>query len=236
MSSTSTWFPEASITALQIITDALTEIGELAQGESPRENDQTWGLSKLNDLIDTWNAEKIYLYHQTHALHVIAAAQASYTIGRGDGADYDADRPTKILKANWVDAAGFRVPLRILKPEEYLSGSEPAYSSDTPTGIYYQETYPNGTIYFVPAMSGTGGSLEILTRVPLSQFDLVGTVYSFPPGYKAAITLSLAEALCPSYQIEPSPSLVRQAHQARYAIKQLNMRKPPYASDLPGRL
>ena len=223
-------------TALQIITDALTEIGELAQGETPTANDQAWGLSKLNDLIDTWNAQKINLSHHAHTQHTIAAAQASYTIGRGAGADFAADRPTQILMANWITAAGVRAPLRVLKPEEYLSEADPAYSSDTPTAIHYQETYPDGTIYFVPVMSGTGGKLELLTRVPLTGFALVSTAYSFPPGYKAAVTLSLAEALCPSYQIEPSPSLVKQAHQARYAIQALNLRKPAYASDLPGRI
>lgn len=223
-------------TALQIITDALTEIGELAQGETPHANDQTWCLQKLNDLIDTWNAQNIHLYHHAHTQHTIAAAQASYTIGRGVGADFAADRPTQILKANWITAAGFRLPLRILKPDEYLSEANPAYSSEIPAAIHYQETYPDGTIYFVPVMSGTGGKLELLTRVPLTGFALVSTAYSFPPGYKAAVTLSLAEALCPSYQIEPSPSLVKQAHQARYAIQALNLRMPAYASDLPGRI
>ena len=222
-------------TALQIISDALTEIGELAQGETPTANDQTWCLQKLNDLVDAWNAQRIHLFHETLAQHEILAVQASYTIGKGPTADFDADRPTEILKANWITASGVRGPLRILKADEYLAVTSPTETSDIPRAIHYQPTYPDGTLYFVPVMKGTGGQLELLTRAPLTGYALVSTAYSLPPGYKAALTLSLAEALCPSYQIEPSPTLTRQAHQARYAIQALNLRKPAYASDLPGR-
>ena len=49
-------------TVLDVISNALTEINALAQGETASAGDSSFALSKLNRMLDQWNARELYVY------------------------------------------------------------------------------------------------------------------------------------------------------------------------------
>ena len=49
-------------TAQQVIQNALTEMNAYSQGESPAQPDFSWGLSKINRLLDGMNSDYAYIF------------------------------------------------------------------------------------------------------------------------------------------------------------------------------
>lgn len=224
-------------TALDLIKDAMTEIGVLAAGATPASADQTWGLRKLNELIDHWNARRLRLY-SVHTETVAVTAPAQFlTIGpeaEEDGPDLEyTHRPTEIIEANWTDAADFRIPLGIITMQEYSGIPNPTFQGATPARLAYNPTYPYGTVYLFPVPTATTCSLELTYHAHLAEFATTGTPYSLPPGYKKAIVMNLALALCPSFSVQPNRILVAGAQETLTDIASLNIKKRRLITDVP---
>jgi hypothetical protein len=49
-------------TALDLITDALIELGVVAVGETVSAEDSVLGLSALNSMLDGWNTQNLTIY------------------------------------------------------------------------------------------------------------------------------------------------------------------------------
>ena len=113
-------------TALDVITGALQDLGQVQAGEALNADDAVDAFSTLNDLADALSAERLWLYTIGRTAHTLASGTASYTIG--SGGVINIDRPI------WIDRAGLildttaSIPLR--------SGSTPPTTLVPP---------PNGT-------------------------------------------------------------------------------------------
>jgi len=69
------------MTALDIVTDALMELNVVAQGETAQPGDASFGLRKLNRLLDNWAARKVYIYNVTFPTFTLVAGLSPHTIG-----------------------------------------------------------------------------------------------------------------------------------------------------------
>jgi hypothetical protein len=219
------------VSALTIMQDAATEIGVLAQGATLSTNNQSWILSKLNDLIGLWNAESLFIYFTDSTQYPIITSAASYTIGLS-AADIIGSRPKDIKSAWWIDSSGSRTQLGIMDKYAFENMQDISSSASTPRNLYYKPTYPNGTIYLLPYPS-TVGTIELFYDSELSSFSSVSTICPLPAGYKKALTLSLAEDICGSYGIDATGELKRKAHLARMIIQGSNIVIQKQSSDLP---
>ena len=222
----------ATITCLTLVSDALTEIGWLAQGETPTYNDGDYCRRRLNRMLDSWATRGLYCYYLDHTNHTFTTSAQSYTIG-ASGADFTAARPEHILKANLMSSDGYRTPLYVVEwPADYGRITAPA-TSGTPNTLYYQPTVPNGVLYPYPYPTDTASGLELFTTVALQTYSALNTAYHLPPGYQEAITCSLAELLCTAYGRPLTPELVTAARNARVNIQAVNNRTPLLLSDYP---
>ena len=88
-------------TAREIITDALIEIGAIAQGETPDDGVMTLGLGRLQKLIDAWGAEYGTIAVQDRTTFVLTSGTSTFTIGP-TGALVTA-RPVWIEAVNYVE-------------------------------------------------------------------------------------------------------------------------------------
>src|SRR5262249_22300097 len=66
----------------------------------------------------------------------------------------------------------------------------------------------------------------LLIAVTGDQIAGLKSAISLPPGYRQALTLTLAERLCPSFEKQPHPLLIQSASKARQAIFQNNSESP----------
>lgn len=223
-----------SYSGRDIVTSALLEAGVYAQGETPSANDAAFVLQKLNDLFDEWSAIRPFAYNQVFTSYTLTPNLSPHTIGPS-GTFVVAQRPVKIQSAqlilNNVSPAVY-VPINIQDDDWYALQALPGLTSDIPTDLYYSPDETNGSLYFWPVPSRAYG-VRLETWVLLSQLADLDTVIVLAPGYRNAITLTLAENICGPFQLQPNAILVRNALAARRAIMANNTPPPRMASDCP---
>lgn len=70
-------------TALDIVTQSLQEMGAIAQSETPDAGDTNFALSKLNRMLDSWNASKLFIYSVNFQQYTMIANKNPQSIGKG---------------------------------------------------------------------------------------------------------------------------------------------------------
>ena len=221
-----------SDTVQTLVGNALTELGLLAAGETLSANDGALGLSKLNRMLDSWNTRKLYVYVITKTSFAFGTSKQSYTIGPL-GADFTAARPVRIDRAQLiiVGTTDVQLPLRLLDVDEYSNLAVPKLASTFPTQLYYQPTFPNGTLWPWPYPTNTANKLDLNMWTQLSKFTSLNDSFAFPPGYEDAITYSLSESMGPSFGKTITEDLKELARKARANIQSLNVTSPLIKSD-----
>jgi hypothetical protein len=214
-------------TVLDLLTNALAEIGVASPGEDPSAADAAFALSKLNRLTSTWATRKTLIHAILPTRHTVITAKGSYTIGP-TGADITAARPAWLQTANLIPVGTSpenRTHLAILDDDEFAGMSVVDLSSSTPYAIYNDRNAPNATLYVI-GYPAVGDVLELFFPQPVTQFTDLVTVLALPQGYEEALTLTLAEGLCVPYGKTLSRELVEMARRARAAIQGLNSAAP----------
>jgi hypothetical protein len=228
-------------TPLDLITDAFIEIGATAPGEQPSADEAQWGLRKLNrDVIGVFQAKQAYVWSYAFTQFTLIPNLNPTLIGPSPAANFSTNedpRPVRIesaaLRLNISGGTGpVDLPINIRDRQWWAAQQVKGITTNVPTDLFYDPTSPDGSLYFWPVSNvATPVLLELWQTV--SQFDSITDDIGgpdgpgvWPPGYQSAITLTLAELLCPGSKIEPSQQLVAAALQARAAIFGNNAKSP----------
>lgn len=225
--------------ASDIITNALTEIGVQALGESVDSDTSSFCLNKLNRIFDNFNAEGWYLFGTTLFQGTLTIGKNPHTIGPSGGSpDFTVSvaRPTRITEANLVltDVSPniFR-PLQIVDDAWWMNNPVPTLETQIPYYLYPNYSWPNAQLYLWPVPS-TAYDIRLLIESQLTAMALTDT-FTLPQGYEDAITLTLAESLLqnfPSPEANASAQLViGAAAKARERIRNLNLEAPTMSAD-----
>lgn len=70
-----------STTALDLITGAMRNIGALEAGETPNAQDAADAQQVLNDLVEAWSLERLFIYASNENTFAFTAGKYQYTIG-----------------------------------------------------------------------------------------------------------------------------------------------------------
>lgn len=208
--------PTRAIKASDIIRAAFYEAHLQAAGEEISGTDRKWGLEKLQRLVDLFNAKKALIIGVQLVDFTLISGHTPYIIG--PGGDFDiAARPVAIKSASIVLSGGTEIQLEQLDDDQWAAQSLKASTCTLPTAYYYSPDSPLGTLIFwmIPTQVNTV-RLQIWTN--LTDPVTADTTMALPPAYWDALVCSLAVALCPSYDKDPSPTLVGMATQALKAI------------------
>ena len=219
-----------------IITDALTEINALTPGQPVDANDMALALARGNAFLDACNGSPLMQYVRRLDAYTFGTSKEAYTIGRGAGADFNAERPTDILEAAIVlttASPNVYIPLTMVNANQWANFYVLNYSTSIPAIMWYELTYPNGTMHFLGTPSLTNYEVRILTSQQLGQAASTGTQFVFPPGYYEAFMYSLAERLCNPFGKtgEIAARLRVQAREARASVKSGNGETPRITLD-----
>lgn len=215
--------------ATRTVRDLVTRAARIATvigGAEPLDaNDASDILLSLNQMLDSWQAERLYAFKINELTVPLVAGDADYTIGPGLTDIVTPVRPIRLEYAFTRDAQGYDRPLEVLKNrEEYadlflksLPGAYPVYA-------YLDPGYPVGTVYVWPLTNPSIPlTLYIGVWVILSEYTALVDLVSLPPGYEDAITYSLAERICTEFEKPVSQSLEKMASMARARVKRMNV-------------
>lgn len=213
-------------TALTIITDAMLDIGVLADEEVPTAAQAQSALRKLNNMIDAWNIENLAIYGTTPHIIPMVPGKGMYTIG--EGGDLDISRPNNITSAAARDLTqpeNLRVdyPLYIMSDMEYQNIVQKGLQSPWPNmAIWFNKKYPLMEAYVYPVPTNSNFGVVIWDSGIISNFTLHQEI-NLAPGYKRSITANLCFELAPSYGVEVPSAVEQIAVTSKADIKTKNL-------------
>lgn len=208
-------------TAGEIIKGSLRLIGQLAEGEEPSADTMQDSIMAVNQMIQSWNTERLSVFSTQDQTFVWPAGQATRSIG--PTGDFVGNRPVEI-----DDATYFKDPqtnlsfgIKLINQQQYDGIALKIVVSTYPQVMWVNNTFPNMemTIYPVPTKA-----LEwhIISVEELTQVTSVATDMYFPPGYLRAFRYNLAMELAPEFGVEPTPQVTRIAMTSKRNLKRIN--------------
>lgn len=219
-------------TARTLITQALKDLGAIAVGETPTADEAQDALEALNQMVQVWQTEAMVVYAKSQQVFTYpTTGQQSYTIG--PTGNFVTTRPIRIDAAYNRDRNDNDYLLYVAKDfTDYSNLVTKNVTANLVTVIYYDPTYPNGTIYNWPTPNDSSYRLVMWTWTSVTEFTTLDTVIVLPPGYEEALRTNLAVRLSPRYGREVMPALAQMANESKAQIKRTNMTIPTMSFEL----
>lgn len=211
----------ATYTAGDQINRALRLIGMLAEGELPSVETANDSLMALNQMIDSWNTERLSVFSTQDQVFIWPAGLISRSLG--PTGDFVGLRPILL-----DDATYFRDPstnvsfgIKIINQQQYDGIAVKTVSSTYPQVIFVNNTFPDISMFIYPRPTRDLEWHFISVQELSNPADLTTPLY-FPPGYLRAFTYNLAMELAPEFGVEPSPQVQRIAMTSKRDLKRIN--------------
>lgn len=209
-------------TATDFIRGALSQLGVLALGEQPDGDVAVDCLQIINNLVDSWNTDNLYIL--TRQDHTLAVSPGTASVTIGPSMQINVSRPVALEPRAFFRFTNLDFDMEQIDLPTFNEITIKSLSTTYPSYYYYDANFPTGTIYFwpVPIQSCV---LHLPLMQQLSEFADLTTDYNFPPGYRRFITLALAVELAPNYR-PVTPDLMRNYATAKRNVRKLNERVP----------
>lgn len=208
-------------TAGDLINGALRLLGVLAEGETPSAETSADALNAMNQMIDSWNTERLSVYNTQDQTFLWPAGEIQRHLG--PTGEFVGNRPVLL-----EDSTYFRDPstnvsfgIKFINQQQYDGIAVKTVTSTYPQVMWINMEYPNiqMTIYPKPTrvLEWHFISVEELTQPATLATDIL-----LPPGYLRAFRYNLACELAPEFGVEPSRQVQRIAMVAKRNIKRIN--------------
>ena len=208
-------------TARDLIGDAHRLLGLVSSGNALPESVYQDNLVALNQMIDSWNTERLSVFATQDQVFSWPASTIKRTLG--PTGNFVGNRPVLV-----DDATYFRDPLtnvsfgvRIINQQQYDGIAVKTVTSTYPQIIWVNMTYPDIEMYVYPVPTRVVEWHFISVEELIKPASLTTTI-SFPPGYLRAFRYNLAMELAPEFGVEPSPQVQRIAMTSKRNLKRIN--------------
>ena len=208
-------------TAGDIINGSLRLLGVLAEGEVPSAETSQDALRAMNQMIDSWNTERLSVYATQDQIFTWPAGQLSRTLG--PSGDFSGNRPVLLDDSTYFRDPGTGVSygIKFINQQQYNGIAVKTVTSTYPQVIFVNMTFPDVEMYIYPRPTR---ALEwhFISVEELTQPATLATVLHFPPGYLRAFRYNLACEMAPEFGTEPSSQVRRLAMSSKRNIKRIN--------------
>ena len=211
----------AIYTAGDQINRELRLLGVLAEGETPSASVSQDALMALNQMIDSWNTERLSVFSTQDQIFTWPSGEISRTLG--PSGNFVGNRPVLLDDATYYRDPGTNVSfgIKFINQQQYDGIAVKTVTSTYPQVIFVNMTYPDIEMYIYPRptrdLEWHFISVEELTQPATLVTDIL-----FPPGYLRAFTYNLAMEFAPEFGVEPSPQVQRIAMTSKRNLKRIN--------------
>jgi hypothetical protein len=190
----------AVYTAGDQINRALRLLGVLAEGETTSASVSQDSLMAMNQMIDSWNTERLSVFSTQDQIFTWPAGQITRTRDPGTNVSFG---------------------IKFINQQQYNGIAVKTVTSTYPQVIFVNMTYPDVTMSIYPRPTR---DLEwhFVSVQELSNPATLATDLFFPPGYLRAFTYNLAMEIAPEFGVEPSPQVQRIAMTSKRNLKRIN--------------
>jgi hypothetical protein len=208
-------------TAGDQINGALRLLGVLAEGETPSAAMSQDALGSLNQMIDSWNTERLAVFSTQDQVFTWPAGQLNRTLG--PSGDFVGNRPILLDEATYYRDPGTNVSfgIKFINQQQYDGIAVKTVTSTYPQVLFINMTYPDVDMFVYPRPTR---DLEwhFISVEELTKPATLVTSLAFPPGYLRAFKYNLAMEIAPEYGVEPSPQVQRIAMTSKRNLKRIN--------------
>jgi hypothetical protein len=208
-------------TAGELINGALRLIGMLAEGESPSPETSQDALTAFNEMVESWNTERLAVFSTQDQVFTWPSSTQSRTLG--PTGDFVGQRPIDL-----DDSTYFRDPLtnvsygiKFVNQQQYNGIAVKTVTSTYPQVMWTNMTYPDIEMYVYPVPL-RDLEFHFVSVEPLTQPASLTTDMLFPPGYKRCFRFNLACEIAAEAGVEPPPTVQRIAMASKRTLKRIN--------------
>jgi len=207
-------------TAGEQINRALRLLGVLAEGETPSASVSQDSLMALNQMIDSWNTERLSTFVTQDQVYIWPAGFISRDLG--PSGDFIGNRPIMMDDATYYKAPnGVSYGIKFINQQQYDGIAVKNVTSTFPQVCWVNMGFPNITLTVYPKPTQDLEWHMISVQELDRPADLSTTMY-YPPGYLRAFTYNLAMEIAPEFGVEPSPQVTRIAMTSKRDLKRIN--------------
>lgn len=208
-------------TANDQINAALRLLGVLAEGETPSAAVSQDALAAMNQMIDSWNTERLSVFSTQDQTFLWPTGEITRTLG--PTGNFVGQRPIRMDDATYYrdPATNVSFGIKFINQQQYDGIAVKTVTSTYPQVIFVNETYPDVTMTIYPKPTRP---LEwhFISVDPITQPVSLSTDILLPPGYLRAFKYNLACEIAPEFGVEPSPTVQRIAMTSKRNLKRIN--------------
>lgn len=208
-------------TAFDQIKASLRLIGQLAEGEEPSPQAAQDALTAMNQMIDSWNTERLTVFSTQDQTYLWPTDEITRTLG--PSGDFVGLRPVLL-----DDATYFRDPqtnvsygIKFINQQQYDGIAVKTVTSTYPQVMFVNNTFPDTTMTVYPKPTRL---LEwhFVSVQELTNPATLNTNLTFPPGYLRAFKYNLACEIANEFGVEPPQTVQRIAMTSKRNLKRIN--------------
>ena len=205
----------------EIINGSLRLIGALAEGEVPSAETSADALMARNQMIDSWNTERLMIYNTIDQQFTWPSDEITQTLG--PTGDFVGLRPVALDDSTYYrDAStGVSFGIKFINQQQYNGIAVKTVTSTYPQVMWINMEYPDIAMTIYPKPSR---ALEwhFVSVQELTQPATLATELAFPPGYLRAFRYNLAREIAAEFGIEPPRTVSQIANVSKRNLKSQN--------------
>lgn len=194
--------PQLVRTTNDVIVNSLFLLGELGVGETPDAFMLSTGLDLLNELLDKFASDSIYIPYLTTIESTFVVGQDTYSISDMVTADITADRVVDLSFANYtVPTSGTTqlvYPLRIINKATYWGVVRQTNLLARP-GFIFLNKQPTESLITVYPVPDQPYPFSIQVKCMLNEVSEQETLGELPPNYYGFLKYALARKFLSYY-------------------------------------
>lgn len=205
----------------ELITGALRLFGQLAEGETPSPETMSDALTAMNQMIDSWSAERLSVFTTQDQVFTWPSGKMSQSLG--PTGDFIGNRPISLDDSTYFrdPATGVSYGVKIVNQQQYRCIAVKTVTSTYPQVLWLNTDMPNLRMFLYPVPTR---ALEwhFVSVTELTQPVDLATSLSVPPGYLRAFRFNLAVEIATEFGVDPPKNVSRIAMAAKRVLKRVN--------------
>jgi hypothetical protein len=204
-----------------LINGSLRLLGVLAEGETPSSETSQDALLAMNQMIQSWNTERLAVFSTQD--QVVSWPPSTISRTFGPTGDIVANRPVAIDDSTYFrdPSNGISFGLKLINQQQYNGIAVKTVTSTYPQVLWVNMTYPDIEMYVYPVPTKVL-EFHVVSVEELTQPANLATDLAFPPGYLRCFRYNLACELAPEFGTEPSRQVQRIAMTSKRNLKRIN--------------
>lgn len=208
-------------TAGDQINAALRLIGMLAEGETPSANTSNDALNALNQMIDSWNTERLSVFSTQDQVFSWTPNTRTQTLG--PTGSFVGVRPILVDDSTYFrdPSNGISFGIKLINQQQYNGIAVKTVTSTYPQVMWVNMEYPNITMTVYPVPTKVL-EFHIVSVEELNKPATLATDLTFPPGYLRCFKYNLACEIATEFGVEPPANVARIAMTSKRNLKRIN--------------